>query len=155
MRLARLLLPGLVAALALGGCSERIIASANDEVLVVVEDVRRQAPLATATVHYVIARPQPLSDDAPAAERVMRMRYEAEFDCSGLAWGERVQELTMVGGQVLTNQTPEPVLRRPSSGSVGESALKAVCDPDFYGTRGSRRPLRSIEKDYLERMGDR
>ena len=155
MRLAALLSSSLVSALLLGGCSERVIATANEDVLVVVEAVQRGTPLATATVHYLMASPQPLSDDGPATERVVRMRYEAEFDCSRLTWGERVQELTMVDGQVLTNRTPDPVLERPSPGSVGESALKAVCDPDFHGTHGTRRPLRSIEKDYLERMGDR
>lgn len=152
MKPARLVFPGLVGVIALGGCSERVIATANDEVLVVVEDIQRDGPVATATVHYVMASPQPLSDDAAPAERVVRMRYEARFDCSRLLWGEQVQELTMIDGRVLTNGTPEPVFRKPSPGSVGESALSAVCDRDFYSMRGSRRPLRSIEKDYLDRV---
>jgi hypothetical protein len=148
-------LPGLAAALALGSCSERVIATANDEMLVVVEDIQRDAPLATASIHYVMASPQPLSNDAGPAERVVRMRQEARFDCDRLRWGERVQELTMLDGQVLTYETPNPVLQTPSSGSIGESAMKAVCDQGFYSTRGSRRPLRSIEKDYLEQFGGR
>jgi hypothetical protein len=102
-----------------------------------------------------MASPQPLSDDAAPAERVVRMRYEARFDCSRLLWGEKIQELTLIDGRVLTNRNPEPVFEEPTLGSVGESALGAVCDRDFYSTRGSSRPLHSIEKDYLEQIARR
>jgi hypothetical protein len=154
MRPAPLLSASLAAGLLLVGCSERVIATVNDDMLIVVDDIDRATPLATATVHYVMSRPQPLSDDAGPDERVVRMRQEGRFDCAGHRWGETLQELTLLDGRTLTNRSPQPVLRAPSSGSIGESALKAVCDQDFYGSHASRRPLRSIEKDYLERTGD-
>jgi hypothetical protein len=155
MKPALLLSASLVLAALLSGCSERVIATANDDLLIVVEDIERSTPLATATVHYVMSSPQPLSGDSGPAGRVVRMRQEGRFDCAGRRWGESLQELTMLDGQTLTNQTPEPVLRAASSGSIGESALRAVCDQAFYGARASRRPLRSIEKDYLKRAGGR
>ncbi len=145
----------VVFALLLAGCSERVIATANDDMLIVVEDIERATPLATATVHYVMSSPRPLADDSGPDERVVRMRKEGRFDCAGSRWGESLQELTLLDGQTLTTRTPEPALRAASSGSIGESALKAVCDQNFYGARASRRSLRSIEKDYLERMGGR
>jgi len=154
MRPAPLLSASLLALL-LAGCSERVIATANDEMLVVVDDIERATPLASATVHYVMSAPQPLSNDSGPEERVVRMRKEGRFDCTGRRWGETFQELTMADSRTLTTRRPRPALRAPSSGSIGEYALKAVCDQEFYGSRVSRRAMVSIVEDYLKRTPER
>jgi hypothetical protein len=133
----------------LGACSERVIASAGDDVLVVIENIERGPPTSTADVHYVFARPQAMSDEA-GAPRAIRMRYEASFDCTRRAWGHHLQELTLANGESVTSRKPEPDLQSPSPDSIGASVLRAVCDPDFYGSRATKRPLKSIERDYLE-----
>ena len=140
--------------LLLAACSERVVAVANDQVLIVVEDIDQGATPRRAEVHYLLARPAPLSDEAEdAGKLVSRMRYEAIFDCETGARGDHLHELVLADGQVISNATPRPAMERPSPGSIGESALKAVCDPAFRTSHVSRRPLSAIQKSYLEANG--
>ena len=144
------LLAGL---LMLGGCSERIIVAASDEVLVVVEDIDQEGSPPTAISHFVLARPVLLSDaPADAGKLVARMRHESTFDCTSGTSGHRVEELTLTDGSLTSIATPVPRMTRPSEGSLGGSILKSVCDPDFRASLATRRLRVSIERDYLRRM---
>jgi hypothetical protein len=136
----------------MGGCSDRVIAAANDDVLVVVDDIETATPVSRATVHYVLARPQPLSDDAAPTGLVARMRYEAEFNCADMSRADRVHETTMVNGQTITNRVPVSNFKPASPDSLGATVIRSVCEPAFREDNKTGRPLRSIERDYLGRM---
>lgn len=154
MRTRGFVLLCVVTALTLGGCSERVVATANDTVLIIAEDIDRTAAIPTASLHYLLATPMPISDEAEDAQNLVRsMRYEAVFDCARRAWGSRVHELTMADGRVTATRTPEPRYEPFAKGSTGELAFLAVCDPAFATAHSTRRPRRSIEKDYLGRTG--
>lgn len=144
--------PLIGVALLLASCSERVIVAANDEILVVAENLQHSETRSTAELHYLLARPAPLSD-APedAGSLVTAMRYEAVFDCTTGAWGSQVHDVVLADGRTISDRTPEPRLERPSQGSLGEEALKSVCDPAQRAARATRRPRASIEKDYLAR----
>lgn len=144
--------PVIGAALLLAGCSERVIATANDHVLVVAENLKHSEARSTAELYYLLARPTPLSD-APedAGALVTSMRYEAVFDCESGAWGSQVHDVILADGRTISDKTPEPNLVKPSAGSVGEDVLTSVCDSARRATRATRRARASIEKDYLAR----
>ncbi|MFN3668342.1 MAG: hypothetical protein ACK4VY_03470 [Brevundimonas sp.] len=140
----------LIAGIALAGCSERVIVRAAPDVLVTVEAIEAGEPLATARVHYLFAEPPPLAEGD--ADRVARMRYDAVFDCAANTWGQRAQDLTLVDGRTLSETYPAPAMETPSPGSLGDGLVRGVCDPAYRKDHASRRPLASIEKDYLAAM---
>lgn len=137
-------------AIVLAGCAEQRIISANDHVLVVASDIDDSAELATAKVSYFLAEPERL-DERSASEKVTEFHYEGVFDCQGGAWADTKETLHLEGGQVITNTNPQAVLTRPTQDSIGESVLLAVCDPIGAKT-ATRRPLKSIVRDYRERV---
>jgi hypothetical protein len=140
----------LIAGFALAGCSERVIVRAAPDVLVTLEAIEPGKPLATARVHYLFADPPPLGEGD--ADRVARMRYRAVFDCTAKTWGQQSQDLTLVDGRAMSQSFPAPAMEAPAPGSLGEGVVQGVCDPAFRKEHTSRRPLASIEKDYLEAM---
>ena len=138
----------LITGFALAGCSERVIVRAAPDVLVTLEAIEPGKPLATARVHYLFAEPPPLGEGD--GDRVARMRYMAVFDCTAKTWGQRSQVLTLVDGRSMSQTFPAPAMEAPTPGSLGEGIVQGVCDPAFRIEHASRRPLVSIEKDYLE-----
>lgn len=141
---------GILLMAALAGCSERYVTTANETVLVVVDDVRDNARLKTAQVHFTFAKPQPLNETG--SEQVVAMRYEAAFDCGRQTWGKSAQHTTMQSGQITSLQSPTVTLEAATPGSLGASVVAAVCDP---AARSTRRLLPAIQKDYLKRMAGR
>lgn len=142
----------IAASLLLASCSERVIATVNDDVLVVAEKVKHSQARSTAELYYVLARPAPLSDAPEDADSlVTSMRYEAVFDCGAGVWGSQVHDVILADGRTISDRTSEPNLVKPSAGSVGEDVLMSVCDPAQRSTRATRRARASIEKDFLAR----
>lgn len=137
---------GIAASLA--GCSERYIVAADDEVLVVVDGLKTGGDESEATVHYVLARPQALSEADGA--RVVAMDYKARFRCSDGAWGHSAQTLTTEAGETVSNTQPQPAMETPTVGSLAAHVVSAVCDPAVRAEAATRRPLKSITRDYLE-----
>ncbi len=145
-----LMIAGL-AAIALGACSERHVAAANETALIVVENVERKGDVGTAEIFYTFAEPPAL--DQGATDKAVRMRYEVEFDCRAKAWGERLQEMTMADGRSFTNRYPVARLTQRVQGTLGGSIQAALC-----GTgrdTSTRRPRRAIEKSYLQKVDKR
>jgi hypothetical protein len=138
-------------ALLLAGCSERYIVAANDQVMVVVDDLKPGDDASSAKVHYVMAAPQPLSDLDRA--RATAMTYDASFRCADRSWGHTAQRLTMESGETITREEVEPAMEKPTTGSLAEDIVTVVCDPAARSEAATRRTVTSLRKDYLERMG--
>ena len=137
--------------LLLAGCSERYIVAANDQVMVVVDDLEPGDDQSSAKVHYVMAAPQPLSEEGGSS--VTSMTYEASFRCVDRSWGHTSQSLTTENGETITREELRPKMEKPTIGSLAEDVVKVVCDPDARSNAATRRPVISLRKDYLERMG--
>jgi len=140
--------------LALTGCGDAAggsyVATANDDVLVVLEDVVHgdSSAVSTATVHYVLAAPQPLDARDPQGPLVRSMTYQSRFDCTARAWGSLSQTFTFQDGATLDSHEPEPELRTAAPDSVAGQIIATVCDPAKAQAARNHRSLEALEKRY-------
>lgn len=139
---------------ALAGCGgasgERYVATANENLLVVVEDVVRGhggAP-STATVHYILAAPQPLEEEQDGGRLVQRMTYKSQFDCDANAWGSGSRSYTFEDGGTVEATEPVAALQSAAPESVAGHIVATVCDPAISRAAGSRRSVEELEKRY-------
>lgn len=140
--------------MALAGCGEvgddRYVATANDDVLVVLEDVARGdgGALSTATVHYILAAPQPLEEGQAAGRKVQRMTYQSGFDCSQKTWGSMSRSYTFEDGRTLNETESATALRPAAPDSVAGHIIATVCDPATAQAARNQRSLETLEQRY-------
>lgn len=153
MRRQNALLIGL-SFLALVGCGEasgdRYVATANDNILVVLEDVVRDdgGSLSTATVHYILAAPQPLEEGRAAGRQVQRMTYKSQFDCPQRTWGSISRSYTFEDGGTLSETESATALQPAEPDSVAGQIIATVCDPATAQAARNHRSLESLEQRY-------
>lgn len=144
--------------LALVGCGEaggnRYVATANDDILVVLEDVVRGdgSSLSTATVHYILAAPQPLEEGEPAGRHVQRMTYKSQFDCSEKTWGSISRSYMFEDGGTVSETESATGLQPAAPDSVADHIIATVCDPATAQSARNRRSLESLEQRYRDAL---
>ncbi|MDI1328315.1 MAG: hypothetical protein PSV23_16095 [Brevundimonas sp.] len=153
MRRQKALLIGL-SVLALVGCSgdagDRYVVTANDDILVVLEDVVRGdgGALSTATVHYILAVPQPLEEGQTAGRHIQRMTYRSRFDCPQRTWGSISRSYTFEDGGTVSETESVTALQPAAPDSVAGQIIATVCDPATAQAARNHRSLERLEQRY-------
>lgn len=135
-------------AVTLGACSERYIVAANDEVLVVMEDLSTQNGLKTATVHYTPAKPVALGDRRNSM--MVATKVEATFNCSDGTLGQNAMHIVTADGETTEQRYPAPTMEQPRPGSMTASVYRVACEDDARASASVRRSLATLQKAYAE-----
>lgn len=156
--MSRLTLTMCAALVGLSACdgagAGRYIATANDDVLVVVEKVvdGPTEGVKTATAHYVLAKSQVLDPRDARQRLVTRMTYEARFDCRAGAWAATHRRYEFQDGGALDEAEPAAGLERASPQSVAGHIVATVCDPQTAKSARTGRSLEALETRYRDAL---
>lgn len=145
-------LAGLAACDGAGGA--RYIATANDDVLVVVDKVvdGPTEGMKTAMAHYVLAKPQVLDPRDARQRLVTRMTYETRFDCRAGAWAATSRRYEFQDGVALDEAEPAASLERASPESVAGHIVATVCDSQTAQTARTGKSLEALESRYRDAL---
>lgn len=135
-----------LAVVSLGACSERWIASAGENSMVVVDDVVRAGDSVAATAIHILPkdRYRPIDGKAPMA----RMDDHLEFDCRTGRFASRGQRFTLADGEVMDLPANGLEWIKPREHSVSASIVGVVCDPEKAKAASTRNSLKTAIRRY-------
>lgn len=129
------------------GCGKQVIAAATDDALIIVSDIEetRQPEQRHALVHYSTALPP-----GDGGRSKMRETERVAFDCKrhmSLSLSDVTYPIKSAADEVpVSGQWKLAV-----PGTYGEDVIRVVCAPTKKD-KPTIRPVRSIERDWRERV---